>query len=118
MHTFDFAFVGSLVPLLPLLGISIAGALLCRSRLLQSHPRACSLATIGWAVVALRTGIGQGVSSYLAIYGAQIASEVTIARALTITTILSYFLLIAALVLFMLAILADRGSREESIRAA
>jgi len=30
----------------------------------------------------------------------------------------SYLLLIAALVLFMLAILADRGRREEPVRAA
>jgi len=114
----DFNFIDFLAPLLPVLGIAVTGLFICRNRLKEAHPRACKLATAGWVVVVLRAIVGQGVLSYLVLYGTQIGSAVAIASALTVINIVSYLLLIAALVLFMLAILADRGRREEPVRAA
>jgi O-acetylhomoserine/O-acetylserine sulfhydrylase-like pyridoxal-dependent enzyme len=103
-----------LVASLPIVAIAVIGLVLSRSKLPKSHTKAKRLATIGFGLLAIQALGGEAVRRYIVAVAASSGDRIAMTNNFTIVGLVTYVLLAVALVLLMLAIIADRNVSESS----
>ncbi len=106
--------LGGLISFLPLLVISIVGVVLSRNRLSHSHPRSSRFATFGFFSLLAYAFLNPGVRLLGSLYAAQAEDRVAVSVKIGYVSSTANLLLVAAVILFLLAILADRGSSRDA----
>lgn len=109
---------GGLFSFLPLLVVSIVGIVLSRSRLKGSLPRSSRFATIGFFSLMAYTFASPGLRLVAGLYAGLADDRVALATRVGMVSHTGNLLLVAAVVLFLLAILADRSPSTDAQRAA
>ena len=104
-------FLSFLITSLPTIAIATVGLVLVHTRLRRSHPRAYRCGTAGLALL-LVNGLGAVVAqTYIqAARAAQTQHPLALASKITMVGVAGFVVTTAALVLILVAVLADRGT--------
>lgn len=111
-------FFSNLITGLPQIAIGAVGLLLVHTRLRRSHPKAYLYGTIGMTLLLANGLLGVLSRTYIQSAIAQAQHPISLANKTSMVSAAGYLISVISLVFILMALVADRGSEQNSRVAA